>query len=237
LKNCRTRIKELLFSLHTLRNSSLKQVLCSKCMSKNTQKNQAKKLEELPEVSKEFLRGNEKLCKNILKNKKSKGGPYSKTERQTRRNEVYRLHFEYGYSAVKISEFLKINRNTINGDISNWYRKIGKGRDVVNPGDFVIEHIERLNLLRTRLREYLDESSNLQEKLAVERQILDVESKIGYTVMKAFHSQEQFGKQVTHWLNKWMKENKKEARYISYGDYLRVPGKSYEKIRHLIKEG
>lgn len=206
-------------------------------MSKNTLEKQDKKPEDLPDVSKEFLRGNEKLCKNILKNKKSNGGPYSKKERQTRRNKVYRLHFEYGYSAVKISEILKINRNTINGDISYWYGKIGKGWDGVNPDDFVMEHVERLNLLRTRLREYLDESFNLQEKLSVEKQILDVESKIGYTVMKTFQSQEYVGKQITHWLNKWMKENKKEERYISYGDSVRVPGKSYEKIRHLIKEG
>ena len=45
------------------------------------------------------------------------GGPYTKDERTKRQNEVARLHFEYGYSAVKIAEMMKVNRNTINSDI------------------------------------------------------------------------------------------------------------------------
>ena len=48
---------------------------------------------------------------------KKKGGPYTKDEQRKRRDEVYRLHFEYSYSARKIAEFLKINRSTINRDI------------------------------------------------------------------------------------------------------------------------
>jgi len=40
------------------------------------------------------------------------GGPYSKDEREKRQNEVFRLHFEFGYSAVKIADLMKINRNT-----------------------------------------------------------------------------------------------------------------------------
>lgn len=42
-----------------------------------------------------------------------------------RQNEVYRLHFKRGYSAVKISEMMKINRNTINKDITYWYSILG----------------------------------------------------------------------------------------------------------------
>ena len=33
--------------------------------------------------------------------KSHKRGPYSKSEKESRRNEVCRLHFEYGYSARK----------------------------------------------------------------------------------------------------------------------------------------
>ena len=47
-------------------------------------------------------------------------GPYTKQELENRRNEVYRLHFEYRYSVRKIAELMKINRNTINGDIKHW---------------------------------------------------------------------------------------------------------------------
>lgn len=54
------------------------------------------------------------------------GGPYTKDERTKRQNEVARLHFEYGYSAVKIAEMMKVNRNTINSDIKYLYSEIKK---------------------------------------------------------------------------------------------------------------
>ena len=53
-----------------------------------------------------------------------KGGPYTKKEQEERRDEVFRLHFEHGYSALKISELMKINRNTINEDIKYLYSQV-----------------------------------------------------------------------------------------------------------------
>ena len=93
---------------------------------KISEKSKNTKSSELPKVSSEFLKDNQTRCKTNSKSRKKKGGPYSKTDRQTRREEVYRLHFEYGYSALKISELMKINRNTINGDIQYWYSKVVK---------------------------------------------------------------------------------------------------------------
>src|SRR5574338_502577 len=61
-----------------------------------------------------------------------KSGPYTKDEKIKRQNEVYKLHFEYGYSARRISEIMKINRNTINGDIRYWYAKASEKIDQVN---------------------------------------------------------------------------------------------------------
>ncbi len=40
-----------------------------------------------------------------------KGGPYTEKEQEDRRKQVYELHFEKGFSAVKIGEMLKVNRN------------------------------------------------------------------------------------------------------------------------------
>jgi hypothetical protein len=88
-------------------------------MSKNITKNSS----ELPDVSSKFLGENQKFSKS-LKNKK--GGPYNKADRHARRAEVYRLHFEFGYSAIRIADMMKINRNTINGDVSYWFDKISK---------------------------------------------------------------------------------------------------------------
>ena len=90
--------------------------------------------------------------------KSHKRGPYSKQELENRRNEVYRLHFEYGYSARKIAGFMKINRNTVNGDINYWYSRIAKNNSIFEPEYAVIFNLQRLEIQRSRLRERLDKS-------------------------------------------------------------------------------
>ncbi|KAG2472418.1 MAG: hypothetical protein NPMRTHETA2_1930003 [Nitrosopumilales archaeon] len=204
-------------------------------MSKDTNKSKNKQSSELPDVTKQFLKDNQSSSKTT-KSRKKKGGPYSETDRQKRRNEVYRLHFEYGYSALKISELMKINRNTINGDIQYWYSKVVKNWRASSPEFLVIKNIERLELQRTRLSEYLNNTNNLQEKLCIERMILDVESKISHTQLKLCDSMEKEHKLGTKWLNEWMKKNQHNDRYISYGELVRVPSKSYEKILGLMKK-
>jgi len=203
-------------------------------MSKETNKSKNKQSSELPDITKQFLKDNQTSCKTT-KSRKKKGGPYSETDRQKRRNEVYRLHFEYGYSALKISELMKINRNTINGDIQYWYSKVEKNWRASSLEFLVAKNIERLELQRTRLREYLNNTNNLQEKLGIERMILDVESKISNTLLKLCDSIEKKHKLGTKWLNEWMEKNGRNDRYISYGDLMQVPRKSYEKICGLMK--
>lgn len=80
----------------------------------------------------------------LVQNKK--GGSYTKDEQDNRRNEVYRLHFEYGYSARKISDVMNINRNTINTDIDYLYSKISKNSSYLNAESFSIVTIERLDI-------------------------------------------------------------------------------------------
>jgi len=194
-----------------------------------------KKSTVLPQVSKEFLNENQK-CETRSKLGKKKGGPYNKTDRQARRIEVYRLHFEYGYSALKISELMKINRNTINSDIQYWYQKTVKNWKDTSSEFLVARNIERLELQRTRLVEQLEKTKTFQEKLATERMILDVESRILQTQLKLSDSVEKIHKLSTKWMNEWMKKNNRKERYISYGDMIRVPSKSHEKICRLLKD-
>jgi len=77
-----------------------------------------RKLSELTQAS-DFSDQNLVNCPSEFKSKNKKGGPYSKQDRDSRIDEVCRLHFEYGYSAKKISELMKVNRNTINNDLNN----------------------------------------------------------------------------------------------------------------------
>ena len=81
----------------------------------------------------------------------------------------------------------------------------------------------------------MDETKNLQEKLAIEKMIFDVESKIGQIELKLLDSKERVHVLATEWLNEWMKKNNQQERYISYGDMMRVPSKTFGKISSLIK--
>ena len=54
------------------------------------------------DISKEFLKENQNNLGQFMP-KYHKRGPYSKQQLEKRRDKVYRLHFEYGYSARKIA--------------------------------------------------------------------------------------------------------------------------------------
>ncbi len=107
-----------------------------------------------------------------------KGGPYTKREQEKRRDEVCRLHFEYGYSAKKISELIKVNRNTINSDIKQLYLTLESNWEQTTSVSLLQNHIESVLAQKRRLREALDNTEKFSEKMAIEKMILQVESKI-----------------------------------------------------------
>src|SRR3989304_1897042 len=57
---------------------------------------------EVSQVTDEITQQNAKH--EEIKKSIKKGGPYSKNDKDARRDEVYRLHFNYGYSARKLSD-------------------------------------------------------------------------------------------------------------------------------------
>ena len=75
-----------------------------------------------------------------------KGGPYTKQEREERRNKVFKLHFEYGYSSSQISELLKVNRNTINTYISFLYSQLREEHDKIPYNYWFDKQLTRVNL-------------------------------------------------------------------------------------------
>ncbi|MBI1829732.1 MAG: hypothetical protein HY222_00650 [Thaumarchaeota archaeon] len=188
----------------------------------------------LPTVTEDFIDGNQKLCQTMSKSRR--GGRYSKQERITRRDEVYRLHFEYGYSARKISELMNINRNTINVDIDYWYSKIKQNTNILNPEDKIIETLERFKVQRTRLREQIDKVKDISEKIAIERLLFDVDSKICYTFQRIAESRYRIHGLATTWMNQNLKNEKKTERAITYYDTVKVSAKARERISRIIKE-
>ena len=195
-----------------------------------------KKSSELPGVSQEFLSDSQKLDKIFPKSKNKKGGPYSKIDRQALKNEVYRLHFEYGYSARKIAEVMKVSRNTINGDVVQWYSKILKNTNIFNPEHLVIVTLERFEIQRTRIRERLDKVKNNPESVTLERMIYEIDSKILDTYLKLTTSALRTHKLATEWLNQKLKENNLDTRNITFFDTIAVSQKAHERIRTIINE-
>jgi hypothetical protein len=189
---------------------------------------------ELSEVPDEFIQQNP--AHEEIKKSTKRGGPYSKNDKEARREEVYRLHFEYGYSARKIAELMKVNRNTINADIDYWYSIILKNVDYINPVKPIRIHLEQMHIQKTRLREGLDKVKNNSERIAIERLMLDINSKILYTLQKLSDSESRIHKRAVNWLNNYMKEIKSSHRFVSMFETIPVSEAAQQKIRKIIDE-
>ena len=113
-----------------------------------------------------------------------KGGPYTKKEQEKRKDDVFELHFEYGYSAVQIANLLNVNRNTINEDIKYWYSELYKTTNFKYSKDWLDKQFTRLEMQRARLRKELDEDISLKDRLQVERLITNIDLSISSFVVK-----------------------------------------------------
>jgi len=97
-----------------------------------------------------------------------KGGPYTKDDQESRRNEVGRLHFEYGYSARKIADIMKINRNTINSDIKYLYDAIKE--ETKEKRGFCLTAEWKARSQRTRIiKDIIDKSRQNKTREAIAR--------------------------------------------------------------------
>jgi len=112
-----------------------------------------------------------------LENKSKKGGPYTTLEQEKRRKQVYELHFEKGLSAIKISEMLNVNRNTINADIQEWYRKVSEELPEYNVS-LLLKQIHRLEMQQARLLEELESSKEIKEKFSIEKLLYAINAKM-----------------------------------------------------------
>ncbi|MBI4131800.1 MAG: hypothetical protein HY476_04850 [Nitrosarchaeum sp.] len=165
-----------------------------------------------------------------------KGGPYTKDEQRKRLDEVYRLHFEYGYSARKIADFLKVNRGTINRDIMYWYANIANKWRHYDPERYVRNQVERLEVQRTRLRKQLDNTESFQEKITIERLILDIDTKITNFKIKLIQSVRAVSQEVADRVNQQYAKEKSSKRIISADTLLQVSDKALERIFRIFNE-
>ena len=120
-----------------------------------------------------------------LENKK--GGPYTTKEQESRRKQVYELHFEKGISAIKIAEMLNVNRNTINADIKEWYRKVSEELPEYNVS-LLLKQIHRLEMQQARLLDELENCTEAKGRFTIEKILYAINSKIASETSKLVFS-------------------------------------------------
>ena len=111
------------------------------------------------------------------------GGPHTKQEQEIRKNKVFELHFEQGYSAVKIAKMLDVNRNTINKDIESWYSEIRKEQSNSNK-DWFDKQLLRLESQRSRFQEMLVDGLSYKEIMQIEKSITHIDLSIASMIAK-----------------------------------------------------
>jgi len=184
------------------------------------------------QVSKEFINEQAKLSKKVSK----KAGPYNKHDRNKRRKEVFRLYFDLGYSAVKISEMMKINRNTINSDIKYWYKSLSKEWEDNNSDSWIIKQVNRFENQRTRLMKYLRQESEIKNKLKIEKMIFDIDYQIAQIVIKFRVTLEDIDETICEKFNELCKKYRIPESIIYGENILHAKHSTIDKIWKLIRE-
>ncbi len=121
-----------------------------------------------------------------------KGGPYTKKEQEKRRAEVYKLYFEEAKPVIKIAQRLDVNRNTINEDVKYWYLQLASEISAQTVLSSALKQVHNMELQKARLREQLDSTTEFSQRLAVEKFLLEIESKLAQYITKIMSSGQDF---------------------------------------------
>ena len=130
---------------------------------------------------------------------------------------------------------MKINRNTINADISFWYSKTRLDCGKIMHEDWLNKQLLRLESQRVLLRKELDSDLNLQERLQVGKLILDLDTKITNLLVKIQTSGQLINDESVQFINDWMEQHHHTDRYMTYGSLIMVPIKARQKIIKILK--
>lgn len=116
------------------------------------------------------------------------GGPYTKKQRDSRRNEVFRLHLEQGKSAVAISKILGVSRNTVNEDIQFWYDQLDEDYLGYDYNSWVAKQLQRLESQRSRLLDQLEKEKDAKKILIIEDRLYRLDVKLLELTEKLLHN-------------------------------------------------
>jgi hypothetical protein len=190
----------------------------------------------LPEVNESFIKENTKICLVPSSSKPKKGGPYSKAERQKRLDEVFKLHFMYGWPANKIADSMKVNRHTIESDIKLLWNKLGEQIFSPSWSAWIRRQLDRLEFQRTRLMEMLDKENDSDRKLSIERLILEIDNRIMHYTLNTFNDEIITWARVTKRVNDFAEQKKLGTRWYSPFELIEITPKQREKIDKILNE-
>ncbi len=173
-------------------------------------------------------RQNEKFQKN--------GGPYSISDRHKRRNEVFRLHFEQGYSATKIADMMKVNRHTISSDIQYGYEKLKKIWTKYDLESIGIRQFQRHENQRLRLEARLEVTDSDRDRIAYEKLIFDIDREIPNLFHKITNTQDMLYYHITKQMNILSEKNNLGMGFVCMHDMFRVSPETAKEVEKLLEE-
>ena len=197
-------------------------------------------MSEYLEIPREFLEEERKLCQTMPKLHNScrtntKCGPQPSHQKKTRRDKVYKLHFEYGYSARKIATMIKANRNTVNSDISFWYGQMQKDEDKISINDWMNKVLCRFEARRVRLMEKLEKTQSLGDWLLIEKMVNEIDVKTMQTLVKLDTATQTNYDRVMKRVNGFLEENGYEERYVMWGQTISMSNENSAKVKRIIE--
>lgn len=162
------------------------------------------------------------------------GGPYTKGERRKRRAEVWRLHLEEELPATEISTLMKVNRNTVNGDLDHCFTTVAKQLKGDRIRGMVFRQISRMENQRTRLLQYLKNAG--EEKLDIEKLISDLDEKITNILLKIDSKSDHVKTKALELVNAWANRYNWDVRVLDPAEIIVLPAAKLQKIREIINE-
>ena len=154
---------------------------------------------------------------------RQKFAPFTHAERKERRDEVYKLHFEYGIPATRIAEMMNVDRNTINNDLKILYNRSIRDYNSDKSFDDIIEkQLLRLETQRDRLGLYLSDAKDINSKIIVERLITDIDFKVIGVMERLNQNIVKHSNAVIEHVNKIAENEKLKTRYTSLFELYRI---------------
>lgn len=170
----------------------------------------------------------------ISHHKRRKKGPYSKAQRESRRQEVFRLHFILGYSMAEIAKLMNVNYKTIEKDVAELNTRLAQQWGKTNLRAFMQKQVSRLEAQRSRLMAMLDKAENPELRLRIEQLILEIDTRLSQLITRMFSTRERLVEVASRMMNKESEKRGWNVRWISWQTLSDLPKDKYEQVIRII---